>query len=149
MGAVAARPVFCDPFALLSPQAQRLDQATAGLGRALPSRLERDRMRVDSARVALESAGARVLERVGGRLDALGDRLGDLSPVAILGRGYAICFDEDGRAVRDAMALSEGDRLDVRLGAGRAACTVDAVDEEARTEERPHATIDDGRTHES
>ena len=52
-----------------------------------------------------------VLEQAAGRLRAL-------SPQATLERGYAIVRTDNGVAT-DASALSEGDRVDVRLAAGR------------------------------
>ena len=52
----------------------------------------------------------------------------DAPPLAILGRGYAICFDGEGRAVRTAAGVAPGDHLDVRFSTGRAGCAVETVD---------------------
>lgn len=128
--ALASRPVLADPYALVSRQSQRLDSAAEALDRALPVRMERDRQRLETLEGALKTSGSRVLERVRLRKDALGDRLRDLSPLGILGRGYSICFDADGVAIRSAALLEPGMGLNVRFAEGRAGCTVDSVDME-------------------
>ncbi|MEC7946132.1 MAG: exodeoxyribonuclease VII large subunit [Myxococcota bacterium] len=53
-------------------------------------------------------------------------RLEALSPVAVLGRGYAVALHE-GRAVKDPTALQEGAELEVRLHAGSVDATVTRV----------------------
>ncbi len=52
-------------------------------------------------------------------LASLGGRLDALSPLAVLGRGYALA-SRDGAVVRDASTLSAGDSLDLRLARGSA-----------------------------
>ena len=127
---LAARPVFRDAFALLGPRAQRIDAAADALSRALPASVERSRARADAAAQGLRSAGPRILERAGSRTDALEGRVCDLSPLAILSRGYAICYADDEQVVRSAAGLAEGDRLRIRFAAGRAGATVDSVETE-------------------
>jgi len=51
-------------------------------------------------------------------------RLASLSPLAVLGRGYAVVFDENGMLVRDAAALRPGETLKSRLSAGTVFSTV-------------------------
>ena len=67
---------------------------------------------------------------VGGRapeLRELAARLDAMSPLKVLGRGYAIATLPDGRAVRDAAALSPGDALRLGFARGSAVVTVDQV----------------------
>ncbi len=128
--ALAARKVLREPMAALAGHAQRLDVDAEGLSRALPVRVTRDRERVSALGRALVTAGDRTEERARTRLAALGDRLGDLSPLGILGRGYAICYGAEG-VVRTAGELVPGDGVGVRLGSGSLGCTVDRVEEEA------------------
>jgi len=45
-------------------------------------------------------------------------RLNGLSPLSILGRGYAIATRADGRAVRAAEEVDVGEELTLRLGRG-------------------------------
>ena len=51
-------------------------------------------------------------------------RLGSLSPLAVLGRGYAVVFDRNGTVVRDAAVLNAGDALETRLASGSVSSTV-------------------------
>ena len=54
-------------------------------------------------------------------------RLHDLSPLAIIGRGYAMAKGEDGRVVSSVDAVARGDRLVVALSDGELDCTVNDV----------------------
>ena len=47
-----------------------------------------------------------------------------LSPLAVLGRGYALVYADDGSLVRDAATSREGDALRVRLASGALDATV-------------------------
>lgn len=129
---VAERPVYRDRTVLLGVRAQQLDAAADVLSRALPLRLERDGSRLAGALGALLRLGSRLGERSSDRLASGAARLEDLSPLAILRRGYAVCYDASGtRVVRSARELARGDRVRVRLNEGRADCTVDTVESEA------------------
>ena len=69
--------------------------------------------------------------RLGEGQQQLGERaarLEGLSPLAVLGRGYAIATREDGRAVRNAADVSAGEPLGLRLHRGRVAVRVTAVE---------------------
>lgn len=55
-------------------------------------------------------------------------RLDAMSPLKVLGRGYAIALDDSQTAVRSAETLHPGDRLCVRFAAGSAQCEVQSVD---------------------
>ena len=79
------------------------------------------------------------------RLDAtLGERAGrldTLSPLGVLGRGYAVCWNADRtRVIRDATTTAPGDRVRVRLANGELDCDVRSSnatteDTEKKTEE--------------
>jgi exodeoxyribonuclease VII large subunit len=69
--------------------------------------------------VRLENAAFRGLSRAGARLSDAATRLDGLSPLTILGRGYAIATRADGRAVRSASDVAVGDEIMLRLGRGR------------------------------
>jgi exodeoxyribonuclease VII large subunit len=80
----------------------------------LEARLER---RIQSKRVVSKQ-----------HLDRLTTRLGGLSPLSILARGYSITLDERGRALRDAADVEQGAHLHVRLHTGALDVTVHAKD---------------------
>ncbi|MCE5192274.1 MAG: hypothetical protein LLG08_11055, partial [Actinomycetia bacterium] len=59
-------------------------------------------------------------------------RLEDLSPLAVLARGFAVCYDESGeRVLRSAAGVVSGDHVRVRLAEGALGCMVERVDPEA------------------
>ena len=118
----------------LSTRMRRLEQLSPA------ARLEKQRRRWYELRQRLLRAGAEIgrgqraefsrlverLRRAGLRLTAehrrefgtLAARLGALSPLGVLSRGYAIAFTEDGRVLRSASEVSPGTRLHLELGQG-------------------------------
>lgn len=69
-------------------------------------------------------AGAN-LDARSARIEALSRSLSHLDPAAVLERGYAIARDASGVIVRDASALSQGDRLALTLARGTAEVRVE------------------------
>jgi exodeoxyribonuclease VII large subunit len=130
LASLEARPVLADPRGALLLSAQRLDLARAGLGRVLPVRVARDRDRVAAALGALPRAMTFAVSRHRERAGIAAARLEDLSPLGILGRGYAVCYDASGRrVVRSTGEVAVGDRVRVRLHDGSAGCLVESVEE--------------------
>lgn len=128
---LAGRPIFCEATALCALKAQTLDLAAEALARALPGVLTRDAARLDLAVHRLKAGGTRAYERAEERAGRMAARLEDLSPLAILARGYAVCFDvAHGRVVRSSAELGPGDRVRVRLGRGSAGCVVETTEED-------------------
>jgi exodeoxyribonuclease VII large subunit len=67
----------------------------------------------------LQAALVRQQHRHASRLGTLAGRLDTLSPLAVLGRGYAVCWDMASESiVRDAAGLRPGDRVRVVLARG-------------------------------
>jgi exodeoxyribonuclease VII large subunit len=58
------------------------------------------------------------------RLEAVAVKLDERSPLRLLQRGYAICYDSSGRVLRSVEAVALGDEIAVRLARGRLAATV-------------------------
>lgn len=129
---LAERAVLRDPGTMLSAAAQRVDLAAMGLQRALPLRLERDAARLLAVGDRMARLAAQITEPSQRALALAAARLHDLSPLAILSRGYALCFEADGTTVvRSSESVAPGDRIHVKLGAGSVGATV--------TESRPEA----------
>ncbi len=87
-------------------------------------RLAQVRRRHDELRTRLGRASARDLSDRRARLGALGARLDALSPLAVLGRGYALAR-RDGAIVRRGQDLAPGDVLALTLAEGGARVVVD------------------------
>jgi exodeoxyribonuclease VII large subunit len=122
---LASRPAFSDPHVVLGPASQALDLARVQLDRALPERLARDRQRVDHSRARLGAIGPRLAERSEAKVGLAAARLEDLSPLAILARGYSASFAADGRSVvRSVNQVELGERVVIQVSDGRVGCTV-------------------------
>lgn len=106
--------------------ARRLATAARGLERHDPRRrlaVSRTRLTANDGR--LLAAVARRLSRDAARFGALAGRLETLSPLAVLGRGYAVCWNADRTAiVRDAHDVQPGDGVRVTLASGELDCEV-------------------------
>jgi exodeoxyribonuclease VII large subunit len=88
------------------------------------------RRRLAAIRGKLESADGRLLaamrrrhDRAQGRLGSAAARLESLSPLAVLGRGYAVCWNSDRTAIiRSAATVTPGDSVRVTLHEGELEC---------------------------
>ena len=75
--------------------------------------------RLDAADSIAERLVGLRLTRSRARLDELDAHLRQLSPLAVLDRGYAIVESEEGKLLRDAAGAPEGASIGVRLAKGR------------------------------
>jgi exodeoxyribonuclease VII large subunit len=83
------------------------------------------RTRLGAANGRLTTAAGTARHRAESRLTSLAGRLENLSPLAVLARGYAVCWNEDRTAiVRRASTVSPGDRVHVTLHEGEIECEV-------------------------
>ena len=89
--------------------------------------IDQRRLELDAVRMRLDAAATRQLNRQRQEFSRLAAKLDALSPLKVLGRGYSIALDAEGRAVREAGALRPGDKLDLRLSKGGARCLVESV----------------------
>lgn len=146
------REVFRDRDALLGAYMQAVDVSADSLDRALPDRIERYREALARISRDLVRAGrcmdgphAQRLGYLDSRMIPAGRtligsseremataaaRLADLSPLAILGRGYAVCYGAKGAIVRSFSEVLPGQRVRVRLGQGHLGCVVESSGEE-------------------
>ena len=72
----------------------------------------------------LARAAPRLVRERTDSVAGLAGRLDAMSPLKVLARGYAIVTRDDGRAVREASEVTPGERLHVRVGAGKFDATV-------------------------
>ena len=83
------------------------------------------RMQLDSVQQRLGLTAHRQLSARQQRFTALAASLDALSPLKVLGRGYAMAQAADGTVLRTSRQVREGDRIHVQLGQGALDCTVD------------------------
>ena len=127
---------------LLRRSRQHTDELTSQLADGLRGRLDRLRRRYTVAQshlvsvdlrarfrafaLKLEQASSSLSTRIERtlvvehqRLDRLRLQLEERSPLRVLERGYAICYDADGNVVRAADGIAIGDSIRVQLSRGR------------------------------
>jgi exodeoxyribonuclease VII large subunit len=93
-------------------------------------RLARVESRLETARMRLRQAADQRVERERARLGAATARLEALSPLAVLARGYAVCWNrERTAAVRSVDDVSAGDIIRVTLHHGELDCEVRTTEE--------------------
>ena len=115
----AARLVVPDLAELL----ERLERTRDSLHRSAQRATERSAQRLATNYERLQRAPLLALERRRARLDTLHARLGALSPLAVLERGYAIVRRGDA-VVRATTEVASGDSIDVRVADGSFGATV-------------------------
>lgn len=86
---------------------------------------------IDECRLALDSRGERMasltalaISRERRRYAELAGKLDAMSPLKVLGRGYAIALREDGHVIRTAADVESGDSLRVKLKSDEIECVV-------------------------
>ena len=101
-------------------QQARVTQLSKRLASQDMARLHRaEQERVSQLQRRLASAMQRALEVRQARLSSAARELNAISPLAVLGRGYAIAQDEKGQVIRRAEDTAPGQKLSLRLGEGR------------------------------
>jgi exodeoxyribonuclease VII large subunit len=108
----------CDRVAALSSAVLRHDPRR---------RLAHARGHLADFRSRLDRALERLVEGSAAELRALDARLRALSPLAVLDRGYALVFTEDGSVVRSAARVAAGDHLTTRVAEGEFTSRVEST----------------------
>ena len=89
--------------------------------------IDQRRLELDSVRLRLDAAAERRIAASRAQYAALAAKLDAMSPLKVLGRGYSIALNGEGRALRGASELAAGDKIRLLLARGEAECTVDSV----------------------
>src|SRR3954454_851804 len=103
---------------------ERLTRARTGLHRGARNALQRHVQRLAHDHERLRRAPLLAVERRRATLDTLHARLGALSPVATLERGYAIVH-RGAELVRSSTQVESGNEIDVRVAEGTFGATVE------------------------
>jgi exodeoxyribonuclease VII large subunit len=96
----------------------------------LRSQLAASRARFESLNNLRDRAMATRMEAAQRELGLAAAALDAMSPLRVLERGYAIAHDSEGRVVREAIAVSTGDQLRLRLWKGELDCRVEGTKNE-------------------
>ena len=146
LDSLASRPVLQDPASLLAQESFALDNLAERMHRAIPAGINADRRDLDHAftqfqrignrlgetqraatsamELSLVHIGKRLCEPAERQISITASRLHDLSPLVVLGRGYAIARNVDGHVVKQVDQVTSGDSLDVTVSDGIIPCTV-------------------------
>ena len=143
-----ARPGFAGVHGRIAMRGRHASELAHELRRALAAHLARRERGYQALRLTLEtfdvrrrlgalrarlvagdgrllSAVARRQHQAHARLVTAAARLDSLSPLAVLGRGYAVAWNADRTAIiRDAATVTPGDRVNVTLERGELECSV-------------------------
>lgn len=151
-----------DPRRELLEKAQRLDELELRLGKAIEQRMDRSQVRNShlAQRLAMQSPGKqlansrqaldrsasqldkaiqRILSRLQDSLEHTAGTLNVVSPLATLGRGYAIARDERGNIVRNALDVSTGEQIFAHVANGTVTAEVTSVNPESNWPQNPES----------
>jgi exodeoxyribonuclease VII large subunit len=135
---------------LLRQRSQHLDTLVSTLGERMRAHLAEHRRRllhlqnrlsplqlrlhVAHLRSRLEATGRRMIEQTRNRLAAAHQKLASVaiqlderSPLRLLQRGYAVCYDERGALLRTIQQVSPGQEVQVQLADGRFAARAERI----------------------
>ena len=110
---------------LLEREERRLKSIAQKRALTDPTAFLQDRkMYLDYIQQKLAGAARQTLEGDSRRFAHLTAKLDALSPLKVLGRGYAMARSQDGTLLRSCQQVSVGESISVQLGAGTLHCTV-------------------------
>ena len=114
--------------AILYERAAGLSRAREGLKAARPDRrLAQLAGRLNGLELCLAGSMQADLSGKRFRLEAAKAKLAALGPAKVLGRGYAVVVDENGRVITDAAAAKVGQSIDIKLSRGELIASVEEV----------------------
>ncbi len=119
--------VLTDARGWLAVRAQATDLAADALARAGADALAQAKARLGTDREHLLAVGSAAASVATSRVQTSAAALEALSPLAVLERGYAVVYREDGSVARDAAQLIPSELVQARLYQGTASCRVEEV----------------------
>ena len=125
--ALASHACLTSPMAIVEGRVLDVERTAERLHTAGPRAVIRAREATESSASRLTGLGARLLDPYGRRTEALAATLSALSPLSVLGRGYAIVRDGEGHVISKSSQLERGERVTLTLGQGGAHAQVTDV----------------------
>ena len=116
--ALSRHRCLTDPSSIVDDRVVALMQVEQRLVDALPRSLAQRSEHMKGLASRLDAAAARIVRPHEVKVGSLAATLDALSPLKVLGRGYAIARTAEGHVVTDASSLAAGDEIHVLVGAG-------------------------------
>lgn len=124
---LARHRCLTDPSSIVDDRVVALMQVEQRLVDAIPRSLAQRDQTLRQMATRLESAAQRIVRPHEAAVASLAATLDALSPLKVLGRGYAIARTAKGHVVTSAASLKAGDGVSVLLGSGSFDATVSAT----------------------
>ena len=129
---MASRRVLQNPAAYIDLKRLELDGASNRLLAGFERELSQKRAACDRLSAALPADFDRLFAEKKNAFGRCAASLDALSPLKVLGRGYAIAEDGKGAPVTSVGQVQPGDTLEIRLSDGSASCAVESVKKDRR-----------------
>lgn len=149
-----------DPRRELLEKAQRLDELELRLGKSINQSMDRSQVRnahlaqrlamqspgkqlansregLDRSASQLDKAMQRILTQLQDRLEHTAGTLNVISPLATLGRGYAIVRGEHGNIIRNASDVATGDQISAHVANGTVTAEVKSINSDNNWPQNP------------
>ena len=112
----------------LAADSARLDLLQSSLSSQMPRLLSLEKRGLAASGERLKSTGKNLLAPYANGLGLAAARLNDLSPLAVMARGYSIGRTPEGKVVSSVAQISQGDELDIQMRDGLARCRVEDIE---------------------
>lgn len=124
---LARHRCLTSPLSMLEEREDQLNLTEQRLHDAIPVSLARKENEVERAAMRLRGVGPLILRPFNAELARGAAQLDALSPLKVLGRGYAIARTADGHVIADAKDAQVGQGMSVILRSGEVRATVNEV----------------------
>lgn len=124
---LAASRVLTSPDAIIARRYDSLDTLSRRLSQAVTYRYQRGRDLTQAVEKRLHMGIARRLDMAQKRVMLSCGKLESLSPLAVLGRGYAMAQNREGQVMSRVADIQVGDKLTLRMSDGHLTATVDTL----------------------
>jgi exodeoxyribonuclease VII large subunit len=134
---VARHRIFTRPESLLEMPQQRLAHAKHRINQALPGRIAPAATRLSQAMTRLPRVLEQRLSQADQQLKAMTRTLNAVGPKRVLQRGYTYTTDADGKLIRSAKQIKDGDQLTTVMVDGKVQSVVGQTGTQAITAPQP------------